>query len=160
MSRPLQLTPWQGHLASRLPELPVPVIAVLALYSFGMICARVRGLPSLALSLSEPLPRPSPPLRTRRAEFYREAPAKSGARQGVKRKDFDVPGCSPPLLRWVLSLWSGRQLALALDVTSLADRFHVLCVAVVVRGVGIPVAWKVLPGGVPEPWNPHWQALL
>src|SRR5207247_2323901 len=64
------------------------------------------------------------------------------------------------LLRWVLSLWQGRHLPLAIDVTNLKDRFHVLCVSVVVRGVGIPVAWKVLYGEAPEAWNPHWDALL
>src|SRR5215468_4362446 len=160
MSRPPQLTPWQGHLASRLPELPTPVVAVLALYSFGLILAKVSGLSTVALFLSQHLRRPYPALRKRLAEFYKEAPAKSGAKQGIKRKDFDVTTCFPPLLRWVLSLWSGQHLALAIDVTNLADRFHVLCVSVVVRGVGIPVAWKVLPGGLPDPWNPHWQALL
>src|SRR5262245_9224146 len=159
MSRPLQLTPWQGHLASRLPELPTPVVAVLALYSFGLILAKVSGLSTVALFLSQHLRRPYPALRKRLAEFYKEAPAKSGAKQGIKRKDFDVTTCFPPLLRWVLSLWSGQHLALAIDVTNLADRFHVLCVSVVVRGVGIPVAWSVLPGALPDPWNPHLQAL-
>src|SRR5205807_9605050 len=99
-------------------------------------------------------------LRKRLAEFYKEAPAKSGVKQGIKRRDFDVTTCFAPLLRWVLSLWSGRYLALAIDVTNLGERFHVLCVSVVVAGVGIPVAWKILLGGTKEPWNPHWQALL
>ena len=97
MSRPPQLTPWQGHLASRLPELPTPVVAVLALYSFGLILAKVSGLSSVALFLSEHLRRPYPALRKRLAEFYKEAPAKSGAKQGIKRKDFDVTTCFPPL---------------------------------------------------------------
>ena len=65
-----------------------------------------------------------------------------------------------PLAALDLALWSGRHLALAIDVTNLGERFHVLCVSVVVRGVGIPVAWKVLWGGQKEPWNPHWQRLL
>ena len=43
-------------------------------------------------------------------------PAKSGFNQGVKRRDLDVPACFAPLLGWVLSLWSGRHLALAIDV--------------------------------------------
>ena len=160
MSRPLQLTSWQDHLARRFPELPAPVVAVLALYSFGMILAKVSGLSTVALFLSWHLGRPYLAVRKRLSEFYKEAPAKSGVNQGIKRKDFDAAGCFGPLLRWVLSLWSGRQLALAIDVTNLGDRFHVLCVSVVVRGVGIPVAWKVLLGGAKDPWNPHWQALL
>src|SRR5207247_10462089 len=127
---------------------PTPVIAVLALYSFGMLLAHVCGLSRVALFLAQHLHRPFHALRKRLREFYLEADAKSGVRQGRKRRAFDVAGCFAPLLRWLLSLWSGRHLALALDVTNLADRFHVLCVSVVVRGVGIPVAWKVLHGGV------------
>jgi hypothetical protein len=160
MSRPPQLTSWQQHLANRFPELPAPAVAVLALYSFGLILARASGLSTVVLFLAQRLGRPAHALRKRLREFYLEAPAKSGARQGQKRRDFDPAGCFAPLLGWVLSLWQGRHLALAIDVTNLADRFHVLCVSVLVRGVGIPVAWAVLPGGVPDPWNPHWRALL
>ena len=50
---------------------------------------------------------------------------------------------------------SGRHLALAIDVTNLGERFHVLGVSVVVQGVGIPVAWAVLPGDEVNAWNPH-----
>ena len=56
-------------------------------------------------------------------------------------------------------LGGGRLQPLAVDVTNLGDRFHVLCISVVVRGVAIPVAWKVLLGGMKDPWNPHWQDL-
>jgi hypothetical protein len=160
MTRPLQLTPWQQHLASRFPDLPGPVVTVLALYSFGMILAQVSGLSTVAFFLARHLGRPYHALRKRLREFYLEAPAKSGVKQGLKRKDFDVGTCFAPLLRWVLALWSGRHLPLAIDVTNLADRFHVLCVSVVVCGTGIPVAWKVLPGGVKDPWGPHWEELL
>lgn len=160
MSRPPQLTQWQGLLASHFGDLPAPVVTVLALYSFGMLCARASGLSAVALALAERLSDLYDALRKRLSEFYKEAAAKSGVKQGQKRKDFDVSSCFAPLLRWILSLWSGRHLALAIDVTNLADRFHVLCVSVVVRGVGIPVAWKVLWGGQKEPWNPHWQRLL
>lgn len=160
MSRPPQLTQWQGLLASHFDHLPAPVVAVLALYSFGMLCAGASGLSTVALTLAERLGVLYDAVRKRLAEFYKEAAAKSGVKQGQKRQDFDVTSCFAPLLRWLLSLWSGRQLALAIDVTNLAERFHVLCVSVVVRGVGIPVAWKVLWGGQKEPWNPHWQRLL
>jgi hypothetical protein len=160
MSRPLQLTQWQGELASRFPDLPAGVVAVLALYSFGMILAKVSGLSCVALFLFKHLGRPYLALRKRLREFYLEAHAKSGVNQGQKRRDFDVSTCFAPLLRWILSLWQGRQLALAIDVTNLGERFHVLAVSVVVCGVSIPVAWKVLLGGMKDPWNPHWQTLL
>jgi Transposase DDE domain len=160
MSRPLQLTSWQHHLASRFPDLSASVVAVLALYSFGMILAQVSGLSSVTLFLAKHLGRPCAALRKRLREFYLEASAKSGVPQGGKRQDFDVSSCFAPLLRWVLSLWSGKHLPLAIDVTNLADRFHVLCVSVVVCGVAIPVAWKVLYGGVKDPWGPYWEKLL
>ena len=160
MSRLPQLTSWQYHLASRLPDLTPTAVAVLALYSFGMILSKVSGLGSVSLFLSKYLGRAYYALRKRLSEFYKEADAKSGTNQGQKRKDFDVTTCFAPLLRWILSMWSGRHLALAIDVTNLGERFHVLCVSVVVQGVGIPVAWAVLPGGEVNPWNPHWQRLL
>jgi hypothetical protein len=160
MSRPLQLTQWQQQLQGRFPDLPAPVPLVLGLYSFGVILAHASGLSLVTLFLVKVLGCSYHALRKRLAEFYKEAPAKSGVKQGIKRQDFDVTRCFAPLLRWILSLWSGRHLALAIDVTNLGDRFHVLCVSVVVRGIAIPVAWKVLLGGLKEPWNPHWQALL
>jgi hypothetical protein len=160
MTRPPQLTEWQAHLASRFPELTASVVAGLALYSFGVLLARVCGLSTVTLYLAEHLRHPYDALRKRLREFYQEAEAKSGVRQGQQRQDFAVGPCFAPLLGWVLSLWSGRHLALAADVTNLGSRFHVRCVSVVVGGVGIPVAWKVLWGRLKEPWNPHWGLLL
>jgi len=160
MSRPLQLTSWKQELASRFPDLPVSVVLVLALYSFGMILAQTSGLTTITLFLVKHLGLGFFALRKRLSEFYKEAPAKSGVKQGIKRRDFDVATCFAPLLRWVLCLWKGRHLALAIDVTNLGERFHILCVSVVVGGVGIPVAWKVLWGGVKDPWGPYWEKLL
>jgi hypothetical protein len=160
MPRLPQLTQWQKELEGRFPELPATTVLVLALYSFGMILAKASGLSSVVLFLASHLGGSPAALRKRLREFYLDAADKSGFRQGVKRRDLDVCRCFAPLLGWVLSLWSGRYLPLAIDVTNLGERFHVLCLSVVVRGVAIPVAWKVLLGGVPEAWNPHWQALL
>jgi Transposase DDE domain len=160
MSRPLHLMSWKHELTTRFPQLSASVVAVLALYSFGVILSVTCGLTAVALFLAVHLSRPFFAVRKQLSEFYKEAPAKSGVKQGGKRRDFAVSCCFAPLLRWILSLWSGRQLALAIDVTNLGDRFHVLCISVVVRGVGIPVAWKVLLGGVKEPWGPHWEKLL
>ena len=44
----------------------------------------------------------------------------------------------------VLAWWPETQHELALDATTLGQRFTVLCVSVLVRGCAIPVAWKVL----------------
>ena len=160
MSRPIYLTSWKQELATRFPELSPAVVAVLALYSFGMILAQVSGLTAVALFLSHHLGQPFFALRKRLSEFYKEAAAKSGVKNGIKRQDFAVATTFAPLLRWILSLWSGRHLPLAIDVTNLGERFHVLAVSVVVCGVGLPVAWKVLRGGEKEPWGPQWEQLL
>lgn len=160
MSRPLQFTSWKSEVAARFTDFSAPVVTVLALYSFGMVLAGVAGLASVAFSLASNLLTDEDALRKRLREFYLDAKDKSGSKQGQKRCDFDPADAFAPLLRWLLSLWQGKYLPLAIDVTNLGERFHILCVSVVVRGLAIPVAWKVLLGGVQEPWNPHWQTLL
>jgi len=147
-------------LASHFHGLPPVFVALLALWSLGMMLARRCGLDSVAGHLARLLGQKDNTVRQRLREFYQEASAKAGARRGVRRRDFDVTGCFAPLLGWALAFWPCRRLALALDVTNLGDRFHVLCVSVLYGGIGIPVAWKILPAGQPEPWHPHWCALL
>jgi hypothetical protein len=71
-----------------------------------------------------------------------------------------VTTCFVPLLSWILALWTGTFVALAVDATSLGDRFVVLTVSVVYRGTGIPVAWTVLAGQQKEAWRHHWLRML
>jgi hypothetical protein len=61
---------------------------------------------------------------------------------------------------WVISWWEGRQLALALDATSLGTRFTVLAVSVLYRGCAIPVAWVILPANQKHAWRGEWLRLL
>src|SRR4051812_30608111 len=147
MSRHPELYHWQATLTSRFPKLPKVYVALLALWSLGMILARRCGLSSVALFLARLLGRKENSLRQRLREFYQEKQAKAGAKRGRKRQDFAVADCFAPLLGWVLSHWTCRRLVLALDPTNLADRLHVLCVSVVYRGLALPVAWKVLAAG-------------
>ncbi len=156
MSRHPQLYPWTQEIASRLPGLNPALAGVLALWSLGLILAHRCGLDSVTTQVAALLGQSFDTVRQRLREFYKEASAKAGAR----RRDFDVTACFAPLLAWVLSFWSCRRLALALDATNLGERFHVLCISVVYGGVGIPVAWKVLIGNRPEAWHPHWRVLL
>lgn len=72
----------------------------------------------------------------------------------------EVAACFPWLLRWVLSWWQGRELALALDATALGDRLVVLSASVLYRGTAIPVAWHVLPANRPGAWKPGLLGLL
>ena len=87
---------------------------------------------------------------------YREADAKAGE----ERTELDVTECWAPWLTWLLDGWSGQQIAIALDATSLGDRFVVLAISVVYRGCAVPIAWKVLKAEEKHAWKPEWQALL
>ena len=160
MSRHPALYQWTDELASHFDGLPPVFVSLLAAWSLGMILARRCGLDSVAGHLARLRGQKANTVRQRLREFYQEAPAKAGAKHGCRRRDFAVVDCFVPLLRWVLSLWSCPRLALALDVTNLGDRFHVLCVSVLYGGIGIPVAWKIVRANQPEPWHPHWCALL
>jgi hypothetical protein len=64
------------------------------------------------------------------------------------------------LVRWVLDGYRGTQLALALDATTLGDRFVVLAVSIVSRGGAIPVAWPVLRAGDKHGWRAEWLRML
>ena len=72
----------------------------------------------------------------------------------------DVTLCFAPLLRWLLSLWKGQQLALAIDATSQGDRVVALVVSVLYRGSAIPIAWSILPANRKGPWIPSILQLL
>lgn len=160
MSRHPELYRWSQQLASRFPGLSPVFVTLLALWSLGMILAQRCGLSRVVCHLAALLDQKDNTVRQRLREFYQEAAAKAGAKYGVPRRDFQVTACFAPLLAWVLSFWPGTRLALALDVTNLGDRFHVLCVSVLYGGIGIPVAWKILPANQKEAWHPHWCALL
>ena len=46
---------------------------------------------------------------------------------------------------------SDKLLAIALDATTLGQRFVVLAVSVVYRGCAVPVAWKILQATEKQP---------
>lgn len=156
MSRQPELYLWKRQLASHFPGLSPVFVALLALWSLGILLARRCGLSSVVGQLAPLLGQSDNTVRQHLREFYQEKAAK----KGPCRKEFDPEGCFAPLLAWGLSYWPCRRLALALDVTNLGERFHLLCISVVYGGIAIPVAWKVLPGGQKEPWHPHWCRLL
>jgi len=95
-------------------------------------------------------------LEQRLYEWCCEASQKAGA----KRQALEVTTCFVPLLHWIILLWTGTQLALALDATALGTRFVVLAVCVVYRGCAIPVAWTILPANQPGAWRREWLRLL
>ncbi len=150
------LYPWIERVATRMPTLSRPPAPVLALYSYGLVLAQPCGLTRVAVTLAALLGRSAHSVRQRLRDFYLPAARK----RGPARAELDPAACFGPLLRWVVGGWADRRVALALDVTNLADRFHVLCAAVVYRGGAIPVAWHVARGNRPGGWNRHWKRLL
>ena len=86
-------------------------------------------------------------MRERLRDTYREAEAKAGEH----RAELDLSLCWAPWLAWVLEGWSGTTLALALDATTLGQRFVLLVISVVYRGCAVPILWKVLPAGIQHP---------
>jgi hypothetical protein len=97
-------------------------------------------------------------VRQRHKEWYQEAEAKTGK----KRSSLDVSSCFAPLMRWVISLLPRNieQIALALDATSISDKFVVLSLNIMLAGCGIPLAWCVVKASEPGSWKPHWQKLI
>lgn len=156
MPPPGQLTQWQELLRENLPQLSRPQLVVLAMFSFAVASIGHCGLTSVATYLALLLEAPFGRLRQRLREFYKPAVAKSGR----SRRDLDVSCCFAALLGWCSRLSRSNRLALALDATTLSDRFTILTISVLYRATAIPVAWSVLPGNCKGAWKPHWLRLL
>ena len=156
MSRLPQLYAWLASLTSAFPNLSAAQVRGLAWFSFGMVLARSCSVTAVAGQLADLLGQRFDTVKQRLREWYCEA----GAKAGRHRRQLDVRTCFSPLLRWVLRDWPCRQVALALDATTLGRRFTALDISVVYRGCAVPVAWKILPATGKHPWKRHWQALL
>jgi hypothetical protein len=118
-----------------------------------MVLARSCGLSAVSAFLAVGLERKP---NTVRQQWCDEAQAKRGG----PRQALHVESCFGPLLAWVLSWWEGHQLALALDATTLGQRFVVLVISVLYRGCAIPVAWTVLPATEKHAWRGEWLRML
>jgi Transposase DDE domain len=147
---------WTEVVTSHMPHLSKPQAAVLALWSLGMVLARSCALTAVSLFLAKGLDRKANTVRQQLREFCYEAKAKRGG----PRQELAVETCFAPLLAWVLSWWDGQQLALAVDATTLGQRFVVLVVSVVYRGCALPVAWTVLPATEQHAWRGEWLRML
>jgi Transposase DDE domain len=156
MSRLPGLYQWNDVVARRFHHLSKPMAGCLALWSLGMIVARSCSLTGVAWALVPVLNQKFYTLRERLRDWYREAPAKAGS----KRCELDLDTCWAPWLTWVVEGWHGQQLALALDATTLGQRFTVLAISVLYRGCAVPVAWKILKANQAHAWEPEWKTLL
>jgi Transposase DDE domain len=156
MTRHNALDSWTYQVVSAFPCLSRPQATVLALYSFGAILADRCGLSSVVTMLVRVLGVGYLTMRSRLQEFYQPASAKSG----THRRELDVTICFPCLIAWALKGWQSDHLALALDATSLGDRFTVLSLSILYRGSACPLAWKIMQANVRHAWKPEWIALL
>lgn len=156
LSHQEQLYQWTKTTLEFLPHLSQSEAYVLTLWSFGMILVRSCATTQIALFWSEVFDQPFNTCRQRLREFYFDKDKK----RGKKRQELDVRVCFAPLLQWVLSLWHGERLVLALDPTSLGDRFSVLVVSVVYGQCAIPVAWRVLRSQEKGSWREEWLSML
>ncbi len=147
---------WTEVVTTHMPHLSKPQATVLALWSLGMVLARSCALTAVSLFLAKGLERKPNTVRQQLREFCYEAKAKRGG----PRQELQVERCFAALLAWVLSWWEGTQLALAVDATTLGQRFVVLVVSVVYRGCAIPVAWTVLPATEKHAWRGEWLRML
>jgi hypothetical protein len=156
MSRQPGLSEWIDLVSTHMPHLSVPQARVLALWSYGIALTRSCGRLTVATFLALLMGQKVATVEQRLYEWCCDTSHKAGA----KRQTLDVTTCFAPLLRWIVTLWTGTHLALALDATSLGARFVVLTLSVVYRGCGLPVAWTVLPANQPGAWRREWLRLL
>ena len=151
-----RVTEWTTIIHTHLPHLNKSQATVLALWSLGMVLARSCALTAVSAFLATWLGRKEPAVYQQLREFCYEATAK----RGTARQELVVETCFVPLLTWVVDQWEGTQLALALDATTLGDRFTVLALSVVYRGCAIPVAWTVLAATAKHAWRREWLRML
>lgn len=154
------LSEWTAQVSSNLPQLSKPQATLLAWWSYAIVMVRGCGRTTVATFLALLLGRKAESLNRRLREFSYEPQAKSGAKRGICRRALEVDSCFAPLLAWVLRLWQGRTLALAIDASTLSNRFALLAVSVVYRGCAIPVAWAIVPVQLKGAWRRHWLRLL
>ena len=155
---PKRVRPFYRALHTNLPHLTKPQAITLALWSDAIIHTGSCGLTTVATYAALLLQQSQNTLRQRLREFYKDAAHKAGA----QRRELEITPCFAALLRWIVRLWTSphKCLALALDATTLKQRFTVLSISVLYQQRAIPVAWTIIPANRPGSWQPYWEALL
>ena len=156
MSHSDALSDWGQVVATNMPCLSAPQARVLSWWSYGIVFAGSCTQPKVALCLATMLGCRPNTTRQRLRDWLLDAKDK----HGPSRRSVDVDVCFEFLLRWIVRLWEGDTLVLALDATTHAERHTVLTLSVLYRGCAIPVFWRILPGNVKHPWRNHWLRML
>ncbi len=147
---------WTTCVSRTLPHLSTPQATVLAWWRFGIAVTRSCGRLTVATVLALLLTRTVATVEQRLDEWCVEAPRKAGA----QRQALAVTTWFVPFLAWIVRVWHGNHIALTIDATTLRDRFVARTIAVVSRGMGIPVAWTVLHAGRNQAWRCAWLWML
>jgi len=141
MPRHTPLYDWTNRVTTAFPDRPPAHARGLAEWSYGLVLARGVQLVAVTLHLAALLEQKVNTVRQRLREPYQPGERKAGHH----RSTFDPHACRGPLVRRITGGWADKRVAIALDASNPGDRFVVLAAAVVYRGVGIPVAWRVRP---------------
>ena len=134
-----------------LPHLTLSRQRTLALWCFGIQRARSHSLTLVSLLLAPLCKCHANAMRKRLKTWYAQT-------RNAKRR-LNVHSCFAGLLRWMTTDWSAPNLLLALDTTTLRNRWIILTVSVLYKKRAIPVAWRVLAWDK-QAWNPIWKQLL
>ncbi len=136
----------EAHLSARLPDLSPAQRKGLAYWVVGTVLAGSACLNAVCSMLASDVAAHGR-LRQLLRMWMNDKPTSQGWYRGPA---VDVRSCFGPLLHWILSLWQGSELVLALDPTSHRDRVVSLAVSVVYRSCALPVAWQVVPAQQPS----------
>jgi len=132
-----------------LPHFTEAQIRGLGEYAIGMLhtqsCSRTKNSYWLAEQLQEEVEA----LRKRMSRWIT-----NGAR------DIVISECAPSLMKWIVSKWSSKQMALAIDMTHLSDKWIVMAVTVLYGQVGIPVNWRIFRADEKFDGKANWAAML
>lgn len=150
------LSDWERVVATNMPCLSTSQARVLSWWSYAIVLVGSCTQPKVALCLATILGRSPNTTRQRVREWLLDAKDKHGSH----RRGVPVDVCFEFLLRWIVRLWASDTLLLALDATTHGSRHTVLTLSVLYRGCAIPVAWRILPGNVKNPWRKHWLRML
>ena len=134
-----------------LPHLTLPQQLGLALWCFSIQLARSHSLTLVSLFLAPLCQCHANAMRKRLKTWY--------AQKNPTRRRLSVQSCFAGLLRWATTGWSRPTLLLAMDATTISNRWSILNVSVLYKQRAIPVAWRVLPWHK-QKWNPLWKQLL
>jgi len=149
---------WTAEVMTHFPNLSRPQANGLALWSYGVQTLQCCGQSRVSAFLAELLGEKTDATRQR----LREWTCEKGAKKGAHRREVVVATGFVYLLKWVLSGLAPdeKRLALALDATTIKQRFVVLTISVLYCGCAIPIAWQVLPATQAGTWRPYWLGLL